>query len=179
MSAGRVGRIYPAGYRRRPSLVPQCGAGFAGVLPTVQHPIHDRGTFGVEAVIDSPRKAPGKHPVKPENLPMNARVERQRINVGEERVEEIVAHALALLLIKIPPIRQVLAGGGEEVDFHTVFWRSSSFTRGQSSTSSKPSANRRSVSARASACHAGEATSAPPRRLNSCHSVSIRRNFSA
>ena len=43
--------------------------------------IHDGITFGVKAVVDSPRKTPGKHPVKPENLPMNARVQQERVDV--------------------------------------------------------------------------------------------------
>ena len=99
--------------------------------------------------------------------------------MSEKRIEEIPAQFLALLPVEIPPIRQVLAGGDEDVDFHTVFWRNSAFTRCQSSTSSRPSDKRRSVSARASACHAGEASSAPPLPLNSSHKVSIKRNFSA
>jgi hypothetical protein len=45
-------------------------------------------TVALDLVIDRVREAPGKHPMEPPNLDVDARVERQRVDIGKKRVEE-------------------------------------------------------------------------------------------
>lgn len=49
---------------------------------------------------------------------MDACIETERIDVGEERVKELVAEALALRLVEPEAVDQILFGFVEELDVH-------------------------------------------------------------
>jgi hypothetical protein len=67
--------------------------------------------MAIDLVVDRERKAPNKHPVESEDLDMDARLERQRVDVGEKRIEKILSKLLAVPNIEYPPAIKIFDCG--------------------------------------------------------------------
>ncbi len=76
--------------------------------------------------------------VLPEMNGMNPGADHQRINIRKKRIEKIRPYAFGLLLIKPVTIEQVLAGGGQYLDFHGTWFRMLLLALSQSSNASAP-----------------------------------------
>jgi hypothetical protein len=71
-------------------------------------------------------------PVEVEHLHVNAGVKLQRVDIGKERVEKIIAEALSLPTIESPPAVQILERRRQDFNFHSARLRSSRFAASQS-----------------------------------------------
>src|ERR1035437_6143711 len=108
---------------------------------------------------------------------MNAAVQRKRIDIGEDRIEEIISQAFTLPFVEDTPGGQISESRGQYPHSHSNLLRSAFLAFSQSITCSLPSARRCSVSASSLACQAGDSNPASE-RLSSSHSVSISFSFS-
>src|ERR1035437_258002 len=108
---------------------------------------------------------------------MNAAVQRKRIDIGEDRIEEIISQTFTLPFVEDTPGGQISESRGQYPQSHSNLLRSAFLAFSQSMTCSLPSARRRSVFANSSACQAGESNSESG-WLSSSHRVSISFSFS-
>ena len=81
------------------------------MLPAVQYAINYNPAFIVHFVVNRVREAARQKTVITKNLRVDAAVESQGVNVGEDRIKKIVSQALALLFIKCAPGSQIIASG--------------------------------------------------------------------
>jgi hypothetical protein len=76
--------------------------------------------------------------MKVEHLHVNAGVELQGVDIGEERVEKIIAKASSLPSIELSPTVEILERLRQNLDFHSARLRSSRFAASQSIGCSLP-----------------------------------------
>src|SRR5437870_1256199 len=109
--------------------------------PTIQH----RGytdQFSLDRIIDSERKSFRQTAPISENNCMHSGVNQERVDVREERVEEIRTESGLLRFIKVITLDQVRFGFIEDLDLHRTFSRILAFAFSQSSNWAVPSAIR-------------------------------------
>src|SRR5687767_13097563 len=103
---------------------------------------------------------------------MDATMEGESINVGEQRIQEVIAQRGLLFLVKSKAHCQVRNGGREDFNSHRSGLRRSFLAASQSTYASLPSSKRCSRSRRTFPCQTGDSNRSAF-RLRSCHSASI------
>jgi hypothetical protein len=93
-------------------------------------------------VVNGERKRATEQSVCVEDAAVDARVEGQRINVGEKGIEEIAAQSGLLLFVERVAVGEIGQGGGPNADVHRRRSRSWRLASAQSSEGSLPSAMR-------------------------------------
>ena len=111
------------------------------IAAAIEHGLHP-GRVVLDRVVDGVGEDLGEKAVRPEDLAVNSRMEGERINVGEQRIEIISAQTGLLLLVEREPNGEVFAGGRKEFDLHNNRSRSSFFVASQSTYFSRPSSTR-------------------------------------
>lgn len=92
-------------------------------LPAIQH-APDLDGLAAHAIVDCVRKALGKRAVIAGKLLVDARLEQQRIDVGEQRIQKVSAQTLLLPLVKPLPIPEIAHGDVQNLDLHDAPSRS-------------------------------------------------------
>ena len=77
------------------------------IPPTIQNGI-DPGNIVLDAVVHSERKTPGEKPVVAKMQGVDAGIELQRVDVGENGIEEIVAQFRYLAFVEPVAVNEVL-----------------------------------------------------------------------
>lgn len=106
------------------------------VSTAIQHGVYDyhRAPHPIENGI---RESTRKHPMIGQPIDgVNPAVKHQRINVREERINEIVSQTGTLSFVEAVTILQVFARGAKDLDLHDNSFRMRRFADSQSSTSS-------------------------------------------
>jgi hypothetical protein len=88
-----------------------------GAATTVQDTPH-RANVGVDLVINRIGKPSGKHPMKSPDLCVDTGVRRERIDIREKRVKEVVADLIAVLRVEGPAPIKVLECGFQYPQLH-------------------------------------------------------------
>ncbi len=87
------------------------------IAPAIQHGFHTC-RFLLELVVDGEREYLTKQAMNLEDTAVNASMNRERVDIGEKRIQEIFSKAGLLVLIERKATSQVLAGGGQNLNFH-------------------------------------------------------------
>src|ERR1017187_8208299 len=109
---------------------------------------------------------------------MNSGIQTQRVNVRKKRFQKVTAQVCFLIFVKPKTVRQIVARGRQNDNFHVSLSRNCFLAVSQSMNASLPDLTRASRSRNTSSCHAGDSNCASL-RLKSAQSNSIARNFSA
>lgn len=88
-----------------------------GISAAIEDTINDRFIAG-DAVIDGKGETSRQKSIIPDVGTMNASVEDQRIDFRKQTIDEIVADALPLVLVKFPTCGQIFEGGTKDTTFH-------------------------------------------------------------
>src|SRR5580658_902893 len=74
--------------------------------------------LALDLVIDRVREAPGKHPMEPPNLDVDACVQCQRIDIRNKRVQEVVSQLFAVQGVELPASIKVPECGWQDPQTH-------------------------------------------------------------
>jgi hypothetical protein len=77
----------------------ECLTGRVRVTPKVQNP-PDNGKIAIKRVVDGIGEALRQEAVIAEDLRVDTCIQRERVDVGEQGVEEILTESLGLLLVE-------------------------------------------------------------------------------
>ena len=110
---------------------------FAGRLSAVEHVKHD-ADVPVNFVVYGVGKSLREKPVKPVDLCVHTSVDLQRVDVGKQGVEKVVADAFPLPGVELSPAIQVGECRREDLDLHSARLRNSRLAAAQSMGSSCP-----------------------------------------
>jgi len=94
---------------------------------------------------------------------MDPGVQLQRVYVGEERIQEVLAQARILCVVEDSAVNEIPLGLVEDLDAHYAFSRILDFAVLQSEKRDVPCRARSSRAANTSACHPGEVISSGAR----------------
>ena len=117
--------------------LPQRFRRFIRLLPAIEHPKYD-ARLALDLVVHRVGKAFSEEPMEIEHFHVNAGVELQRVDIGKETVEKIIAEAASLPGVEPPPAVQILERRRQDLDFHSARFRSSRFATSQSMGCSLP-----------------------------------------
>jgi len=89
----------------------------SGTAPTVEYRPH-QDILVDYVVVDSVRKHARQQPMRTVNGTVNARIQRQRIDVSVKRIEEIIPQGLPLDLVESAPVPQIQLRRPENPNAH-------------------------------------------------------------
>jgi hypothetical protein len=108
---------------------------FLRLLSAIEHAKQD-ARLAIDPIIHRVRKASREQAMEVEHLDVNPGVQLQRVDIGKERVEKIIAEASSLPSIESPPAVQILERRRQDLDFHSAdhgTWLTRSWTSACSS----------------------------------------------
>lgn len=91
------------------------------IAAAVEHGV-DVNSIAGHGVVNGKRETLGQAAMLAENDLVDAGIQLERINVGEQTIEEIATEAGLLFLVEVKPGNQVLPGIVVNLDFHDT-WR--------------------------------------------------------
>jgi len=125
------------------------------VLARIQNGVN-RDKIGCYCVINGIGEALRQHPVKILRLlPMDTRIKSQRINVGVEGIQKILADAARLRLVERKSIHKIQLGAVENPNSHETRSWICFFAVSQSVNPTSPDSARRNRSSRMRSCQSG------------------------
>ncbi len=89
------------------------------VATTIQDP-KDHGFARKDPAANRIGETPREQSLEPASNRVNARVQYERVNLGEQAVVKVVPHALFLPVIKASTSGQILEGRTQDPDLHSV-----------------------------------------------------------
>ena len=118
-STRQAGRTHPISQQTKEAGVIPPSAALSGPLSALVRPRHESPQpSGPHSVVDRPRKSRCEHPMKSRPARVNAAVKRQRIDIGTERIQEILPHSGVLSLIESVATSEISACRLKNPDLH-------------------------------------------------------------
>lgn len=132
--------------------------------------------FSFHCVINCERKTLRETTVIREDKCVNSCVQKQRIDIREQAIQEVSAQHWFPVFIETETLQQVFLGFIQDFDFHSLL-RMFALAVSQSVNREVPSATWRARSASASLCQDGDSTTSGV-RIRSSHKASIAESLS-